>query len=126
MKTVLIGLLGTVLDKRGKGVKRWNAWRPTVGICMQDDLLVDRIELLHDQRDERLAQTVEADIGTVSPQTQVRLHHIQFSDPWDFENVYSSLLDFVERYPFKPEEERYLVHITTGTHVAQICWFLLD
>ena len=46
MKTVLIGLLGTVLDKRGKGVKRWNAWRPTVGICMQDDLLVDRIELL--------------------------------------------------------------------------------
>ncbi|MCB1954164.1 MAG: RNA repair transcriptional activator RtcR [Rhodocyclaceae bacterium] len=125
MKTVLIGLLGTVLDKRGKGVKRWNAWRPTVGICMQDDLLVDRIELLHDQRDERLAQTVEADIGTVSPQTQVRLHHIQFSDPWDFENVYSSLLDFVERYPFKPEEERYLVHITTGTHVAQICWFLL-
>ena len=125
MKTVLIGLLGTVLDKRGKGVKRWNAWRPTVGICMQDDLLVDRIELLHDQRDARLAQTVEADIGTVSPQTQVRLHHIQFSDPWDFENVYSSLLDFVERYPFKPEEERYLVHITTGTHVAQICWFLL-
>ena len=27
--------------------------------------------------------------------------------------------------PFKPERERYLVHMTTGTHVAQICWFLL-
>ena len=29
------------------------------------------------------------------------------------------------RYPFEPEREDYLVHITTGTHVAQICLFLL-
>ena len=28
-------------------------------------------------------------------------------------------------YPFDPESEDYLVHITTGTHVAQICLFLL-
>ena len=27
--------------------------------------------------------------------------------------------------PFDPEREDYLVHITTGTHVAQICLFLL-
>src|SRR5207253_6957347 len=33
--------------------------------------------------------------------------------------------DFARAYPWKPEKERYLVHITTGTHVAQICWFLL-
>ncbi|RJT67541.1 sigma 54-dependent transcriptional regulator, partial [Escherichia coli] len=26
---------------------------------------------------------------------------------------------------FDTEREDYLVHITTGTHVAQICWFLL-
>ena len=30
------------------------------------------------------------------------------------------------RYPFAPDREDYLVHITTGTHVAQICTFLLD
>ena len=28
-------------------------------------------------------------------------------------------------YPFDPESEDYLVHITTGTHVVQICLFLL-
>ncbi len=126
MKTVVIGLLGTVMDRRGTGVKRWNTWRPTVGIFMQDDLLVDRVELLHDSRDSRLANNVGADIETVSPETEIKLHQIKFSDPWDFENVYSTLLDFVENYSFKPEEERYLVHITTGTHVAQICWFLLS
>ncbi len=39
--------------------------------------------------------------------------------------VYTALLDFARRYPFNPDKENYLVHITTGTHVAQICLFLL-
>src|SRR6185312_5683003 len=46
-------------------------------------------------------------------------------DPWDFEEVYAKLHDFALGYPFAPEREDYLVHITTGTHVAQICMFLL-
>ena len=124
MGKIVIGLLGTVLDKRGRGSKRWESWRPTVGLCMQDDLVVDTLELLHDARDDRLAQSVVADINTVSPTTQVNLHKISFDNPWDFANVYSTLLDFVERYQFSRDNE-YLIHITTGTHVAQICWFLL-
>ncbi|HET8730580.1 MAG TPA: RNA repair transcriptional activator RtcR, partial [Moraxellaceae bacterium] len=32
---------------------------------------------------------------------------------------------FVRSYPFQTDSEDYLVHLTTGTHVAQICWFLL-
>ncbi|RFA31391.1 transcriptional regulator [Alkalilimnicola ehrlichii] len=125
MKTVVIGLLGSVMDNKGKGVKRWDAWRPTVGIFMQEDLIVDRLELLHDRRDERLANNIGADIETVSPGSEVKLTEINFTDAWDFEHVYSTLLDFAENYPFKPQEERYLLHITTGSHVAQICWFLL-
>lgn len=125
MKTVVIGLLGTVMDHKGKGIKRWETWRPSVGIFMQEDLIVDRFEMIHDRRDTRLANNVGADIETVSPHTQVRLNELNFDDAWDFEHVYSTLLDFAEHYPFKPEEERYLLHITTGSHVAQICWFLL-
>lgn len=125
MKTVVIGLLGSVMDKKGKGAKRWETWRPTVGIFMQEDLVVDRLELIHDRRDTRLANNVGADIETVSPHSEVRLHEINFTDAWDFEHVYSTLLDFAEHYPFNPREERYLLHITTGSHVAQICWFLL-
>jgi transcriptional regulatory protein RtcR len=33
--------------------------------------------------------------------------------------------DFARGYAFEPDREDYLVHITTGTHVAQICLFLL-
>lgn len=59
------------------------------------------------------------------PQTAVELWLLDFRDPWDFEEVYGKLLDFARAEPFDPEAKDYLVHIITGTHVAQICLFLL-
>ena len=125
MKTVAISILGTTMDRRGKRDKRWDKWRPTISMCQQEDLLVDRLELLFDERSQRLADQVTEDIQRVSPETEVVHNHISFSDPWDFETVYSVLLDFARDYKFKTSKENYLIHITTGTHVAQICWYLL-
>lgn len=125
MKTVVISILGTTLDRRGGGRGRWNKWRPTISMCQQEDLIVDRLELLFSQRAQSLANAVTEDIAKVSPETETRHHHLDFSDPWDFESVYSTLLDFSRAYTFNSTKERYLVHITTGTHVAQICLFLL-
>jgi transcriptional regulatory protein RtcR len=68
---------------------------------------------------------VAADIAHASPETRVVKQHMDFTDPWDFEHVYGKLLDFAASYPFDTEKEDYLIHITTGTHVAQICLFLL-
>lgn len=122
---VVIGVLGTVLDRRGKRENRWSKWRPTVALCQQEDLRVDRLELICQPDDINMAQRVVEDITQASPATEVVLHSIKLDDPWDFEEVYGSFLDFVSRYPFNTDTEEYLVHITTGTHVAQICWFLL-
>ncbi len=124
MQTVVLSLLGTQLDI-GRKADRWNRWRPNVGLCQQEDLLVDRLELLIGSRYAALAQQLCEDIASVSPETEVRLHEVEFTDPWDFEEVYGTLLDFTRGYPFDTESERYLAHLTTGTHVAQICWFLL-
>jgi len=121
---VAIGLLGTTLDI-GKHPDRWQNWRPSVSLCRQPDLIVRRFELLHGKRDSSLAKTVRADIRTVSPETEVRQHEMEFRDPWDFEEVYETLFKFSRQYPFDTESEDYLIHITTGTHVAQICLFLL-
>jgi transcriptional regulatory protein RtcR len=123
-RTVVIGLLGTTLD-RGKGPRRWEAWRPSVAICRHQDLIVDRFELLHPQRYTDLAETVRDDIHQMSAETEVRLHISEINDPWDFEQVYESLHDFARAYTFDTDAEDYVVHITTGTHVAQICLFLL-
>ncbi|CBG90434.1 RNA repair transcriptional activator RtcR [Citrobacter rodentium] len=124
-RRVVIGVLGTVLDKRGKRANRMKKWRPTVGLCQQPDFPVDRLELIHQPRDTGMCQQITEDIHLLSPHTEVRPHAIAIADPWDFEEVYAAFLDFATRYPFDTENEEYLVHITTGTHVAQICWFLL-
>ena len=124
-KSVVIGLLGTTLDS-GKGPDRWQSWRPTVALCRQPDFVVHRLELLHSRRDLKLARTVAEDIHSVSPETTARLHEIEFQDAWDFQEVYEGLHEFGRGYSFETDAEDYLVHITTGTHVAQICLFLLS
>jgi transcriptional regulatory protein RtcR len=123
-RTVVIGLLGTVID-RGRGTSRWDGWRPTVAACQHDDLLIDRFELLYPAQHQELAETVRGDIRHVSPETEVRLAVDATVDSWDFEDVYGNLHDVARAYPFDTEAEDYLVHITTGSHVAQICLFLL-
>lgn len=126
-RSVAIGFIGTTLDRNGKGAARWNKWRPTVALCQQPDLSIDRLELIHgkSERDLGLAERLREDVLSVSPHTEVRLHRLALHNPWDFEEMYGALHDFASSYHFDTEHEDYLVHITTGTHVAQICWFLL-
>ncbi len=124
-RTVVIGLLGTTLDYSRDVEGRWGRWRPTLSICQQETLVVDRLELLCDPRHRAMAQQLATDIGSASPETEVRIHELAVADWWELEEVYGALHDFARRYPFEPEEEEYLIHITTGTHVAQICLFLL-
>jgi transcriptional regulatory protein RtcR len=123
-KTVVIGFLGTQLDS-GLGAGRWEKWRPTVALMQHEDRIVDRIELLYTRQHEALLQCVQRDIATVSPETEVRPVCLDISDPWDFGEVYGALYDWVRSYRFQLEAEQYWAHITTGTHVAQICLFLL-
>lgn len=123
-KKVVIGLLGPTLD-RGKGARRWEHWRPTVALCQHADLLIDRFDLMLQKRYSMLLEQITEDIKHISPETEVVPHEVEFDDPWDFEEVYGELHDFAKAYPFNPDTEEYLVHITTGTHVAQICLYLL-
>lgn len=65
---VALGLLGPTLDA-GRDAKRWNRWRPSVGLHMQDDLQISRFEMLHQRRFDNLADGISADIRQVSPAT---------------------------------------------------------
>ncbi|MBP6750180.1 MAG: sigma 54-dependent transcriptional regulator, partial [Xanthomonadaceae bacterium] len=117
-RQIVFGMLGTQLDA-GTGPGRWEKWRPTVSLGMHEDFLLDRLELLSDRRRyARVLSTVVEDLAQISPETEVRDHDMYIADPWDFESVYAALHDFVRAYAFKPDEEEYYIHITTGTHVA--------
>ncbi len=124
-KNVAIGFLGVNLDK-GKGPKRWEGWRPSVDLCNQSDLIIDRFELILDSKYLTIAKQVKADIELISPETKVVLNEVNIDNPWDLGEVYEALFDFADLYRFDTDKEDYLLHITTGTHVAQICLFLLN
>ncbi|MDJ0640995.1 MAG: RNA repair transcriptional activator RtcR [Paracoccaceae bacterium] len=120
MKNVVLGFLGTQKDV---GKKR--KWKPTRSLVQHDDFHVDRLELLYDMKFSRLAHSVKAEVEENSPDTEVMLVNMDLDDPWDFQEVYGKLFDYARLYGFDEDRERYHVHLTTGTHVAQICWFLL-
>jgi transcriptional regulatory protein RtcR len=124
-RLTVIGFLGSTLDQGKRGPARWERWRPTVSLCQHEDLLVDRLVLMHGSRYEGLAKAIAADVVQVSPETAVQLEVMEIADPWDLEETYGALRDFARRYPFDPTREDYLAHITTGTHIAQISLFLL-
>ncbi len=124
-KNILLGLLGTNLDAGPATSARWSKWRPSIDLCRHEDFLVDQFVLLHQPGDAPLANRIRADIELVSPETRVTLLPLAFDDPWDFETVYTQLHDFSRQFGFDPDNHDYFFHITTGTHVAQICFYLL-
>lgn len=123
-KTVVVGFLGTQLDS-GQGAGRWEKWRPTLSLVQHEDTVIDRLELLYTPRHVGLALQLQKDIATVSPETVVNHVAMDIADPWDFGEMYAALYDWARGYRFDPAHEQYWAHITTGTHVAQICMFLM-
>lgn len=123
-KIAVIGFLGTTKDA-GVNEGRWARWRPTISLCAQPDFVIDRLDLLLcKEQDLRLFEHVKADIQSISPKTDVRAHVINLADPWKLDDTYASLLDFARAYRFE-ENVDYHVHLTTGTHQAQICLYML-
>ncbi|VTU43067.1 MULTISPECIES: RNA repair transcriptional activator RtcR [unclassified Variovorax] len=123
-RTVVLGFLGSQLDS-GLTAKRWERWRPTVSLAAQGEIPVDRIELFTFKAAESaLAEVVKSDMETLSPDLQVTVHDLAINDPWNFPSVYAALHEFARGYEFQ-EDTNYYVHLSTGTHVAQICLFLL-
>jgi len=123
-RTVIFSIFGVNLDS-ARGPERWERWRPTLSLCQHDDFLPDRIELIHEPAHAKGAAELAADIESASPETTVVLNSVHWRDPWDFADVYETLAQLADGYAFNEDDERYLVHMTTGTHVAQICLFLL-
>lgn len=88
--------------------------------------MVSRFTLLYPPSHKKLSQMVAADIGAISHETIVDLVPLELKDPWDLAEVYSVLFDWAREQIFETEVVDYLLHITTGTHVQQICLFLLN
>lgn len=124
-RNTVIGILGARLDHQGLGKRRWRHWRPSISILMHPEFQVDEFVLVHHEEEAELAALTLRDMGKLRPETKLLSHVVNYTNPWDFGEVYSQLHEFTRQYRFDPEQNDYYVHITTGTHVVQICLFLL-
>ncbi|MCC5612050.1 RNA repair transcriptional activator RtcR [Nostoc sp. CHAB 5834] len=123
-KVVVFGFIGTNLDS-GYSEKRFEKWRPTVSLFQHDDFIPHRLELLSASSNEsRAVSQVMEDCKALRPQSTIANIKLDIKDPWDFQEVYGELHEFARNYQFE-EDCDYFVHLTTGTHVMQICLFLL-
>lgn len=128
-KTVVFGILGSVMDRasrrRGRWDSRWEKWRPTVALFQQDEMPIDHFCLLHNDAEADLAMDLIADIQALSPDTKVEALNLNFDSPWDLASVYLTLSSFLKRQTFSQSRNDYYFHITTGSHIQQICIFLV-
>ncbi|MDO4643526.1 MAG: RNA repair transcriptional activator RtcR [Cardiobacteriaceae bacterium] len=120
----VISFLGTQLDA-GMGNGRWQKWRPNIDIARYPNTQIQRLELFYAEKYRTLAEQVERDIYETDSSIIVNLVPMELVNPWDFSEVYTALHSWAATYPFDNENKEYWIHITTGTHVAQICLFLL-
>lgn len=118
----LIGFLGIQKDSRGYDEKRWSKFRPSIGLCMQDDLSINNYYVLYDVRFINQMDFLKKDIEQVSPETNVIPVEMNFTDPFDPMEALEKQLDFVSSLP---EGKDYLINLTTGTHINQLAWFKL-
>jgi transcriptional regulatory protein RtcR len=126
MKSVVISVLGTQKDAHGgTGPQRWDTWRPTIGLVQQESLPIDELHLIFNLEHLPLANRIKADILAVSPETEVVFDILQLKDPWDFEEVYEKFYNYSKQPCFHEEKTEYYIHMSTGSHVEQICLFLL-
>lgn len=125
MNNVVVGILGSRLDHGGLGKRRWERWRPSVALLMHPEFPVAEYLLMYLPEDQVLLDLTIHDMAVVSPQTKVTAVPIHCEDPWDFEQVYSQIHSVAINQSFDVEQNNYFINITTGTHVAQICLYLL-
>jgi transcriptional regulatory protein RtcR len=115
---VLISVVGQRFDAPKQ-------WRPTL-VCVQrpDLLAVTKVILIEQPGAESTTDALVRDIARAAPSATVERVPIELKNPWSFEEVYSRFYEFARARSFDERDEHY-VHITTGTHVMQIVWYLL-
>jgi len=94
-------------------------------MLIQQKIEVAEFVLIHHEDDEKLAELTLQDMAKVAPETKLSRFRVNYNNAWDFEQVYAQLHDFSRQHTFDAEKNNYLVHITTGSHVVQICLYLL-
>lgn len=129
LKRHIFALVGKTLDRasqaKGKGQQRFDRrWRPTVALAGFPG--ITHLHLITGDEDVALAKQVAADAKQLKASLVISIDLVNFSNPWALPDTYLSLLEYIEKKTERIDEnDELFISITTGTHIQQICAFLL-
>ncbi|MBR2435459.1 MAG: RNA repair transcriptional activator RtcR [Lentisphaeria bacterium] len=118
--------LGVLLDRRMNNDGVPNTWRPIISLGTSPEIGLDELHIIWQADFQHIMEEVISDLAELAPHLRVIPYRMELEDPWDFEDVYSRMYDYVLEQKLEPETHEYYIHISTGTHVMQISWFLLN
>lgn len=126
VKTRIISFLGSSLDAGSKDSRK-QRWRPNVGLGDASGHKVDELLLIHEPKHKNIAEQVRVDAlemaRVAGNDFQVILKEVDFA-PFDLLSTYLMMEDLRKEITFAPEDT-HLLSISTGTHIMQICCFLM-
>jgi len=124
-KNIIFGHLGKYRDRFDE--KNPSRWRPSLSMFGFKNFPVHSFHLLYRLDEKEVACSIKAEIAKISKKTEVVLHPLDITDPFDFQEVYTKLYRFCDgmKAQFRPELENYYFTIGTNTHVWQIGVFLV-
>lgn len=101
------------------------SWRPTLQLIRHPESLpVTDLVLLEQELTKRHTDSTLRDVGIEAPHVRCERVSIPLDDVFSFEQVYSTFYEFCRGRTWC-EDTDYYIHLTTGTHVMQIVWYLL-
>ncbi|MDO5581982.1 MAG: RNA repair transcriptional activator RtcR family protein [Planctomycetia bacterium] len=86
---------------------------------------VDEYYLFYQKDHEKKVPLLQKQIRKKNPSIKFNLVQTEFKGPWELTGVFAYLLNFMKDYSFDSQNNDYYIHLTTGTDVIKIAWFLL-
>ncbi len=123
-RRVVFGMIGPQRDG-GVDEGRHQRFRPTPSIVRQPSWPVDHLVMWYDSAGASLRELLAEDVRAYSPGTTVEQVFLDIPDHRDILRSWNALSTFVRDYDWKPDEEDYFVHITSGSRAFHIVMYLM-
>lgn len=117
----LVALVDPIADNCKKS-DRWERWRPTIGLVSHPDVIVDRVDLLHDSGSRKLARQLASDIAERAPGAVIEVHPLACEIDAPYGEANATVAAWVATQPFAPEVNPIYLH--AGSEASPLAFAL--
>jgi len=126
-----IALVGQELDKASDRKRRWNRFRPSVALALQQDHPLGEVVYFYQPGQRPLAETILTDVRLRAEELGISfpslaLVQVKFPDPWSLDSTFAVLKSAIdEALATHQSAGSVCLHVNTGTHIMQMAMHII-